>query len=99
MIQFRRRSHCSGDRLMSATTAIQQLNRDLADKLVEDAKQNPSAFKGKFVGIANGKLVVVTDDLNELGRALLQATSDPANGFWFEVGRDYKEVHEIWEGF
>ena len=82
---------------MSATTPIQQLNRDLADKLVEEAKQNPSAFTGKFVGIANGKVVVVTDDLNELGRRLRQADPDPANGFWFEVGRNYNEVQEIWE--
>ena len=84
---------------MSATTTIQQLNRDLADKLAEEAKQNPSAFMGKFVGIANGKVVFITNDLNELGRSLRQADPDPANTFWFEVGRDYKEVQEIWEVF
>ncbi len=81
---------------MSTSNSIQQLNRDLADKLVEDAKQDPSAFAGRFVGIVNGKVVVVTDDLNELGQRLRQADPDPASGFWFEVGRDYNEVHEIW---
>ena len=42
---------------------IQQLNRDLADKLVAEAKQNPqSPYAGKKVGIAHGRVVVVSDD-------------------------------------
>ena len=79
------------------STAIQQVNRDLADKLIDEARQNPGAFTGRFVGIANGKLIVVTDDLDELGSRLRQADPDSANRFWFELGRDYQEVHEIWE--
>ena len=51
---------------MSATTPIQQLNRDLADQLVAQAKQNPSAFAGRFVGIANGQVVVVADSLQNV---------------------------------
>jgi hypothetical protein len=82
---------------MLALTAIQRLNRDLADKLIEEAKRNSSAFVGTFVGIVNGKVVVTTDGLDELSRRLRQADPDPASGFWFEVGRDYNEVHEIWE--
>ena len=58
---------------MSATNSIQQLNCELANKLIEKAKQNPSALAGKFVGIANGQVIVVTDDLDELGRQLEQA--------------------------
>ena len=58
---------------MSATNSIQQLNCELANKPIEKAKQNPSALAGKFVGIANGKVVVVSDDLDELGRQLEQA--------------------------
>jgi hypothetical protein len=43
--------------------SIQQLNRDLADKIVEETQQNPqSAYAGKFVGIANCKVIIVTDD-------------------------------------
>jgi hypothetical protein len=84
--------------LMSATNTIQQLNRDLADKLIEEAQRNPqSPGAVKFVGIVNGKVVVVTDDLDELGRRLRQAEPDPANHFWFEMGRDYSAVHEVWE--
>lgn len=80
---------------MPTLSAIQQRNRELADKLIGDTTQDPNA--GKFVGIANGKVVVQTDDLDELGRELERADPDPANTFWIELGRDYGEVHEIWE--
>ena len=77
---------------------IQQLNRDLADKLIEDAKQNPqSVYMGKFVGIANGQIVVVADDLDELCRGLDLVEPDPSKTFWIEVGQDYDKVYEIWE--
>ncbi|MBM3992625.1 MAG: hypothetical protein FJ303_00485 [Planctomycetes bacterium] len=48
-----------------ATRNVQQLSRELGDEVLEDAKQNPSACPGKYVGIANGKVVVCTDDLSE----------------------------------
>jgi hypothetical protein len=82
---------------MSTTTTIQQLNRDLADKVLEDARRDPAAFSGRYVGIANGKVVVSTDDLDELGRRLEQAEPDAAKTFWVEIGRDYDKVCEIWE--
>jgi hypothetical protein len=83
---------------MSATNTIQQLNRALGDKLVEQAKQNPqSPYMGKFVGIANGQIVIVADDLDELCLGLDQVESDPSKTFWVEVGRDYDKVIEIWE--
>jgi hypothetical protein len=82
---------------MPNLTPIQQLNRELADKLLEEAKQDPSAFAGKFVGIANGQVVVVTDDLDEMGRRLREAEPDAARRYFIELWRDYTEVHEIWE--
>ena len=72
---------------------VQQLNRDLADKILIDAERNPHAYPGKFVGIVNGQMVVVTDDLDELGRRLRQTDPDPTHQFWLELGRDYREVH------
>ena len=45
---------------------------------------------------ANGKVVVVTDDLDELARCLQQAEPDPLKTFSIEASRDYSEVHEIW---
>ncbi len=64
---------------MASTESIQQLNRDVANKVLEEAQQNPQAYGGKFVGIANGQIVVVTDDLKELGLQLQRAEPDAMN--------------------
>jgi hypothetical protein len=50
----------------------------------------------KFVGIANGQVVVVTDDLDDLARRLRQAEPDPNKTLCVEASCDYDEVHEIW---
>jgi len=77
---------------------MHQLNRDLADKLVAEAKQNPqSPYAGKKVGIANGQVVVVSDDWDEIGRRLRLAEPDAAKRYCIEIGADYSGVHEIWE--
>lgn len=82
---------------MSAATPIQQLNRDLADKLIEEAKRDlPSWPLGKFVGIANAQVVVVSDELDEILRQLKCAEPDPSKTFVVEPGRDYTRVCEIW---
>ena len=80
---------------MSAT--IQQVNRELGDKVLVDAKQNPQAYPGKYVGIANGQVVIVTDDLSELVRRVKQVEPDPAKTFGVVIGCDYDKVYEIWE--
>ena len=64
---------------MSTTTPIQQLNRELADKLIAEAKQNPqSPYMWKFVGIANGQIVVVADDLDVAMQHLDRVEPDSA---------------------
>jgi hypothetical protein len=76
---------------------IPTLNRQLAQKLVDDAKTNPqSPYRGKLVGIANGRVEVVADDWDDLARRLEQVEPDPSQTFAVEVGRDYSEVNMIW---
>lgn len=76
---------------------VQELNRELADKLASEGRVNPaSIYAGKFVGIANGQVVVVADNWDELARGLRQAEPDAAKTFGVEVGRDYDAVDEIW---
>ena len=83
---------------MSATTTIQQLNRELGEKLNEEALRDPqSPNAGKFAGIANGNLVVVADNWDDVARQLHQAEPDPAKCFCIELGLDYSEPDEIWE--
>ena len=82
---------------MAATKTVQELNRELADKLAKEGLNNPqSPYFGKFLGIANGQVVVVADDWDEVFRRLRQVESDPSKTFGVEVGRDYDEVVEIW---
>ena len=82
---------------MSDSRTIQDLNRDLARQINEETRQNPqSLYANKFVGIANGQVVVVADDPDELSRRLRQIEPDPKKCFGLEASRDYDEVHEIW---
>ena len=82
---------------MPANT-VQEINRDLALRINAEARTNPqSPYANKFVGIANGQVVVVTDDLDELGERLRQAEPDPTKTIWVEASRDLDEIHEIWE--
>lgn len=81
---------------MSAST-IQTLNRDLANRINAEARSNPqSPYANKFVGIANGKVAIVGDDLDEVVKQLRQMEPDPKNCFFIEASRDYSEVHDIW---
>jgi hypothetical protein len=84
-------------RPMSATSTVQEMNRELARQINAEARSNPqSPYANKFVGIANGQVVVVADDLDEVVRRLRQIEPDPRNCFFVEASRDYSEVHEIW---
>ena len=83
---------------MSTTISILQLNRELAEQMNEDALRNPqSPNAGKFVGIANAKVIVIADNWRAVSNALRQAEPDPSMTFCIQLGRDYTEVHEIWE--
>ena len=76
---------------------ILQINQDVANRINAEARSNPlSPYANKFVGIVNGKVVVVVDDLEELDRQLRLIEPDPKKCFGVEASRDYTEVHEIW---
>ena len=82
---------------MSTLAKVQARNRELADQINNEALSNPqSRYAGKFVGIANGQVVVVADDLDEMAKRLEQIEPDPAKRFSVEASRDYNEVVEIW---
>lgn len=82
---------------MSDASTVQDLNRELARRINEEARSNPqSPYANKFVGIANGQVVVVGDDLDDVVRRLRQAEPDPRKCFFVEASRDYSQVHEIW---
>lgn len=82
---------------MPDVRTLQQLNRELARKINEETLRNPqSPYANKYVGLANGRVVVVADDLDELVSGLQQAEPDPAKTFGIEASRDYTVVEHIW---
>src|SRR5258708_40073426 len=82
---------------MSATSGWQESTGDFARRINAEARSNPqSPYAGKCVGIANGQVVIVADDLDEVVRRLRQIEPNPDNSFFVEASRDYDEVHAIW---
>jgi len=81
---------------MSTPKTIKEINLELANKLAREGKNNPQApYYGKFVGIANGKVVVVADSLDELARQLPLIEPDPARTAFVDVGYDPDRVHRV----
>jgi hypothetical protein len=76
---------------------VKEINRELAEKIVAQAQRDPRAYSGKFIGLANGQIVVVTDDLDELDRRLDQAEPDAAKTYIVDLGLDSSKVYNIWE--
>jgi hypothetical protein len=77
--------------------SVQERNRELAKLLIAEARVDPeSPYAGKFIGIANGQVVAVADDWDQLARLLRDAEPDPSKTLAVEVGRDYDAVQEIW---
>ena len=82
---------------MPTPKTVQELNRELGEKLADDGCINPQApYYGKFVGIANGQVVVVADNWDEVMHRLRLIEPDPTRCYGVEVGRDYSEVEYIW---
>ena len=82
---------------MSDSKTVLEINEELARKINEETRRDPqSPYANKFVGIANGQVVVVADDPDELGRRLTEIEPDPQKCCWVEASRDCDEVEEIW---
>jgi len=82
---------------MSAFASVENQNRELARQINEEARSNPaSPYAGKFVGIANGQVVAVNDDMDEVVRLLRAVEPDPRKTFCIEAGLDYNQVQDIW---
>lgn len=80
------------------TTPIIDLNRELAEKIDNEVRDNPAhPYKGKIVGIANGKVVVVADNLDEVCNSLRQIEPNNLNTYVLETGLDYSQTEYIWE--
>ena len=79
---------------MSTVRTVREINEELARKINEEALKNPqSPYANKWVGIANGQVVVMADDLDEMITRLRQI--EPAllrNARWDGSGRPWRIV-------
>jgi hypothetical protein len=83
---------------MSTVRSVQEINEELARQINEEALKNPqSPYANKWVGIANGQVVVVADDLDTMVERVRQIEPDPTKTFCVEASGDDSEVIEIWD--
>jgi len=82
---------------MSSHVTVQERNRELASRINKETLADPaSPYTGKFVGLANGQVAVVADDLDTVVRELQRLESDPQKTFCLEASLDYDRVQYIW---
>src|SRR5262249_10607437 len=82
---------------MPDSQAPRTASEELALKLDEEARANPdSPYAGKLVGIVHGKIVVVTDDRDELYRRLEEVEPDAEERYIVQPGEDFYLTHDIW---
>lgn len=82
---------------MDSLSIVQQRNRELAERINQEARTDPhSAYAGKYVGLTNGQVVVVADSLDEVAQQLRQVEPDPQRSFCLEAGLDYQAVQHVW---
>jgi hypothetical protein len=82
---------------MSKPDSPSAVNYELARKINEEAKRDSrSPYAGKYVGIANGTVVVVGDSWREVSQRLRRVEPDPHKCCCIEASADYDAVHEIW---
>ena len=82
---------------MATISEVQQRNLTHAQRINEEAMSNSeSQYAGKFVGLANGQIVAVADDLDDVVRQLRASEPDTSQCYCFQAGVDYEQVQEIW---
>jgi hypothetical protein len=76
--------------------AMRRLNEEVYRRINTETRADPSSpFANKYVGLVNGEVVVVSDDLGTVDRRLREL--DPGNNgsFVFEASRDPNEVYRV----
>ena len=73
---------------MTSLEEVQKLNRELAERINREARSDPtSPYAGKFVGIVDGQVVVVADDVPTLYYRLEEIEPDNRRVFWIEASQ------------
>jgi hypothetical protein len=82
---------------MTELEPIEKLNEELFRKINREALANPqSPFAGKYVGLANGELVAVSESLGEVVDRLNEVEPDRGRTMTFEASVDYDRGQYIY---
>jgi hypothetical protein len=85
---------------MVSATSIQAINEQLARQINQEARENPnSPYAHKYVGIVDGKVVLVANSLREADLGLDEIQTDPARCYIVDASADYDTVQEIWSDY
>jgi hypothetical protein len=72
------------------------INERLARKIRREGQADPkSPYANRFVGLANGKVVVIADTLTDVSRRLRKIEPDNSRRFIVDVASDYDRVYEV----
>ena len=81
---------------MEKNGSIRAINERLARKIRREGQADPkSPYANRFVGIANGKVVVVADTLTELARQLRKIEPVGSKCYAGDVAADYSRIEEV----
>jgi hypothetical protein len=82
---------------MPTVFELHEIDSRLVRAINQEARSDPaSPYAGKFVAIANGKVVAVGDRLEDVVAAFKQMVPERTQGVIFEANADYEGSHEIW---
>ena len=73
-----------------------RLNCELAQRINREALADLSSpYSGKFVGIVEGHVVVIADDLGAVHDRLVDLSPNNRRCCWIEASRDYSVVEYV----
>ncbi len=73
-----------------------QLNCQVAGRINREALADPSSpYAGKFVGIANGEVILVGEDVSTVLRRLRELEPNNRRTCLIEASRDYSVVEQV----
>jgi hypothetical protein len=81
---------------MEKNGSIQSINDRLARRIRREGKNDPkSPYANRFVGIANGRVVVVADSLRAMMLQLRRIEPDASKCRAVDVAADYDQTYEV----
>jgi hypothetical protein len=70
---------------------------ELAQRISREARADPaSPYAHTYVGVLDGKVVVIADSAEQGLRVLRSIDANPERGLLIDASVDYDAVHDVW---